>query len=87
MIDEKEPEKSTLNILKPVGRNSHQNSEIIHNCKNAQQLLKLLSEMGYDFDEEQKLIICNLCNQFITPSERLKKIRLDCSHLICLYIS
>ena len=73
--DKNGAEVLSTNDLKSENRNSLQNSELIQNCRDANQLINILPEREFEYDEEQSLIICTLCNESSIPcaSARLKK--------------
>ena len=47
-------------------------SSAVFNSKDLYQLLKILPDRGFDFDEEIGLVTCVLCNQSSAPNARLR---------------
>ena len=55
-----------------VTDDSELNSSSIFSCKDAGQLLKLLPEISFEYDEESETITCVLCNQSSVPNIRVR---------------
>ena len=72
LFSEKEnSEKPKDTLLKSEEINSFQDYSAIFICKDAKQLLKILPERGFEYYEEQNLIMCILCNQSSTPNVKV----------------
>ena len=63
-------EKSKNDMPESLETNLVPNCSKISMCKDVQQLLEILPEQGFNFCEEQNLVMCVLCNQSVNPNVR-----------------
>ena len=62
------PKKSNTKVLDSMDTQLIKCSNEIKNCKDVQQLMEMIQELGYKFYEEESVIICVDCSQASTPS-------------------